>query len=122
MSHPGPSAVEITLSEAERAELVRRTELPHRRSAEKARIILACADGMSNAPVARVVEKDPGKVLALVDEAWAMQSKAIKDPVDAFRFVFPMGRTIGTRGERYLQIAVNPQTKEILSAYPVASP
>ncbi|MFF7888247.1 RICIN domain-containing protein [Streptomyces sp. NPDC020794] len=68
------------------------------------------------------VEKDPGKVLALVDEAWAMQSKAIKDPADAFRFVFPMGRTIGTRGERYLQIAVNPQTKEILSAYPVASP
>src|SRR3954452_23348230 len=41
MSHPGPSAVEIRLSEAERAELVRRTELPHRRSAEKARIILA---------------------------------------------------------------------------------
>ncbi|MER7179480.1 polymorphic toxin-type HINT domain-containing protein, partial [Streptomyces hyaluromycini] len=68
------------------------------------------------------VEKDPGKVLALVDEAWAMQSKAIKDPADAFKFVFPMGRTIGTRGEKYLQIAVNPQTKEILSAYPVASP
>ncbi|MFF8649243.1 RICIN domain-containing protein [Streptomyces griseoluteus] len=68
------------------------------------------------------VEKDPGKVLALVDEAWAMQSKAIKDPADAFRFVFPMGRTIGTRGEKYLQIAVNPQTKEILSAYPVAAP
>ncbi|WP_408990362.1 helix-turn-helix domain-containing protein [Streptomyces shenzhenensis] len=55
MSHPGPSAVEITLSEAERAELVRRTGLPHRRSAEKARIILACADGMSNAAVARAV-------------------------------------------------------------------
>lgn len=55
MSHSGPSAVEITLSEAERVELVRRTESPHRRSAEKARIILACADGMSNAGVARVV-------------------------------------------------------------------
>ncbi|MFD7880546.1 helix-turn-helix domain-containing protein, partial [Streptomyces sp. NPDC059766] len=55
MSHPGPSAVAITLSEAERAELVRRTEMPHRRSAEKARIILACADGMSNAGVARLV-------------------------------------------------------------------
>lgn len=55
MSHPGPSAVEITLSEAERAELVRRTAVPHRRSAEKARIILACADGMSNAGVARIV-------------------------------------------------------------------
>ncbi|WP_307781836.1 RICIN domain-containing protein [Streptomyces sp. MBT65] len=68
------------------------------------------------------IEHDPAKVLALVDEAWAMQSKAIKDPADAFRFVFPMGRTIGTRGEKYLQIAVNPQTKEILSAYPVAAP
>ncbi|MFJ8159231.1 helix-turn-helix domain-containing protein [Streptomyces sp. NPDC094468] len=55
MSHSGPSAVAITLSEAERAELVRRTELPHRRSAEKARILLACADGMSNAGVARLV-------------------------------------------------------------------
>ncbi|WP_433544461.1 helix-turn-helix domain-containing protein (plasmid) [Streptomyces sp. CA-294286] len=45
----------ITLSEAERAELLRRTEVPHRRSAKKARIILACADGMSNAAVARLV-------------------------------------------------------------------
>jgi transposase len=55
MSHPGPSAVAITLSEAERAELVRRTEMPHRRSAEKARIILECAGGMSIAVVARLV-------------------------------------------------------------------
>jgi transposase len=47
--------VEITLSEAGRAELVRRTELPHRRSAEKARIFLTCVDGMSNARVARAV-------------------------------------------------------------------
>lgn len=46
MSHSGPSAVAITLSEAERAELMRRTKMPHRRSAEKARIVLACADGM----------------------------------------------------------------------------
>ncbi|MCC2280989.1 helix-turn-helix domain-containing protein, partial [Streptomyces sp. ET3-23] len=55
MSHSGPSAVAIVLSEAERAELVRRTKMPHRRSAEKARIILACADGMSNTGVARLV-------------------------------------------------------------------
>jgi transposase len=55
MSHSGPSAVEIVLSEAERAELVRRTTVPDRRSAEKARIILLCADGMSNAGVARIV-------------------------------------------------------------------
>ena len=55
MSHPGPSAVAITLSEAERAELVRRAGLPDGRSAERARIILACADGMSNAGAARAV-------------------------------------------------------------------
>ncbi|WP_405971617.1 IS630 family transposase [Streptomyces sp. NBC_00988] len=88
MSHPGPSAVEITLSEAERAELVRRTELPHRRSAEKARIILACADGMSNAGVARVVgvqAKTVGKwrrafaaerMAGLEDAGWIGRPKA----------------------------------------------
>lgn len=47
--------MEITLSEDERAELMRRAGLPDRRTAEKARIILACADGLSNAAVARVV-------------------------------------------------------------------
>lgn len=45
----------ITLSEAERAELVRRTKMPHSRWAEKARIILACADGLSKAGGARLV-------------------------------------------------------------------
>lgn len=55
MSHSGPSAVAITLSEAECTELVHRAKLPHRRTAEKARIILACADGMSNAGVERLV-------------------------------------------------------------------
>ncbi|MEU0823204.1 IS630 family transposase [Streptomyces mirabilis] len=55
MSHPGPSAVAITLSETERAELVRRAGMPDRRSAERARIILACADGTSNAAAAQAV-------------------------------------------------------------------
>ncbi|MFD5286288.1 helix-turn-helix domain-containing protein [Streptomyces rubrogriseus] len=45
----------IALSESERAELVRRTKMPHRRSAEKARIIPLCADGMSNTTVAGLV-------------------------------------------------------------------
>lgn len=47
--------MEIVLSGDERAELVRRAELPDRRTAERARIILACADGMSNAGAARAV-------------------------------------------------------------------
>jgi hypothetical protein len=55
MSHPGPSAVEITLSEDERAELARRAGLPERRLAERARIILACAEGMPNAGAAQAL-------------------------------------------------------------------
>jgi transposase len=52
---PGPSAVPIVLSADERAELVRRIELPGRRRADRARIILACADGMSNAGAAQAL-------------------------------------------------------------------
>src|SRR5450631_2394196 len=55
MSHPGPAAAEITLSEDERAELVRRAGLPERRRAERARIVLACAEGMSNAGAAQAL-------------------------------------------------------------------
>jgi transposase len=55
MLHPGPSAVGIVLSEDERAELVRRAGRPERRPAERARIILACADGMSNAGAAQAL-------------------------------------------------------------------
>jgi transposase len=55
MSHPGPSAVQIVLSEDERAELVRRAGLPGRWRADRARIILACAEGMSNAGAAQAV-------------------------------------------------------------------
>jgi transposase len=52
---PGPSAVPIVLSVDERAELVRRAGLPERRRADRARIILACADGMSNAGAAQAL-------------------------------------------------------------------
>jgi transposase len=55
MPHSGPSAAVIVLSEAERAELVRRAGLPGRWRADRARIILACAEGMSNAGAARAV-------------------------------------------------------------------
>jgi len=53
MSHSGSSAAGIVLSEDERAELVRRAGLPGRRRADRARIILACAEGMANAEAAR---------------------------------------------------------------------
>ena len=55
MSHPGPSAAVIVLSEYERAELVRRAGLPGRWRADRARIILACAEGMSNAGAAQAL-------------------------------------------------------------------
>ncbi len=55
MPHSGPSAAVIVLSEDERAELVRRAGLPGRWRADRARIILACAEGMSNAGAARAL-------------------------------------------------------------------
>jgi transposase len=55
MPHAGLSAVPIVLSEEERAELVRRAGLPGRWRADRARIILACAGGMSNAGAAQAV-------------------------------------------------------------------
>jgi transposase/transcriptional regulator with XRE-family HTH domain len=53
MPHLGSSAALIVLSEEERAELVRRARGPGRWRADRARIILACAEGMSNAAAAR---------------------------------------------------------------------
>src|ERR1700728_85641 len=55
MSHPGPCAAVIVLSDGERAELMRRAGSPGRRRADRARIILACADGMSNASAAQAL-------------------------------------------------------------------
>ena len=53
MSHSGPSAVEIELSDAERARLVG-VSVESSRVAVRARIVLACAEsGASNAQVAR---------------------------------------------------------------------
>src|SRR5690242_18285407 len=52
---PGPSAVPIVLSEDERAELVRRARGPGVWRSDRARIILACAEGMSNAAAAQVL-------------------------------------------------------------------
>jgi transposase len=47
--------VQIVLPEDERAELVRRAALPGRRRADRARIVLACAEGMSNAGAAQAL-------------------------------------------------------------------
>src|SRR5262245_19793429 len=52
---PRPSAVPVVLSEDERAELVRRAAGPGRWRADRARIVLACAEGMSNAGAAQAL-------------------------------------------------------------------
>ncbi|MFF0148876.1 helix-turn-helix domain-containing protein [Amycolatopsis sulphurea] len=53
MSRRGPQAVEIVLSEQERVELSRWAgDRAGPRVAERARIVLACADGESNTAVA----------------------------------------------------------------------
>src|SRR5580698_11281093 len=52
---PGTSAVPIVLSEDERAELARRARGPGQWRADRARIILACAEGMSNAAAAQAL-------------------------------------------------------------------
>jgi len=53
MSHPGPRAVEIALSDGERRALERMVAGESKRVAERAGMVLACADGASNAAVAR---------------------------------------------------------------------
>src|ERR1700751_617271 len=64
MSGSGPSAAVIVLSADERAELVRRSVGPESRRADRARMILACADepGASNAAVARELGVSPKSV------------------------------------------------------------
>src|ERR1700733_7162792 len=65
---PGTSAVPIVLSEDERAELARRARGPGQWRADRARIILACAEGMSNAAAAQA----PGVAVKSVSK-WRRQ-------------------------------------------------
>jgi transposase len=53
MPHRGPRAVGIVLSEAERRGLGRAVQGESRRLAERAAIVLACADGLPNSVVAQ---------------------------------------------------------------------
>src|SRR4051795_9480641 len=55
MAHRGPAAASIVLSGDERAELERRANGTDQRAAQRARIVLACTEGMSNPQVARMV-------------------------------------------------------------------
>jgi transposase len=66
MSHPGPRAVQIVLSDGERRTLERwagGVEVPAR-VALRSRIVLACADGLSNAAVAEELAVSRATVVA----------------------------------------------------------
>ncbi|MEU9122473.1 putative T7SS-secreted protein [Streptomyces sp. NPDC048506] len=65
------------------------------------------------------VFKNPGQedVLKLVDEAWAKHGSPMPDDPDAY--VVPMGRVVGTAGERNMKLVVTPAGK-VITAFPWA--
>ncbi|MEM7247176.1 MAG: RHS repeat-associated core domain-containing protein [Acidobacteriota bacterium] len=68
-------------------------------------------------PMHSVFTADRTRVLAVVDEAWTRRGAAL--PNDPAAFVVPMGRVVGTNGERAVKLIVRPGTTEIITAYPV---
>ncbi|SDC97429.1 hypothetical protein SAMN04488112_1252 [Melghirimyces thermohalophilus] len=61
------------------------------------------------------------KVLGLVDEAWSMRSKVkpvIQKNGNAVYNV-PMGKQVGTQGEKTVRIVVRQGTSEVITAFPV---
>ncbi len=67
------------------------------------------------------LEQNPIKALDLVDKAWSMRSKAIRTADEAV-WIVPMDEVIGTNGEKFIRLAIDPGTSRILSAYPVTGP
>lgn len=56
------------------------------------------------------------ELLATVDEAWLKRGAAAAN--DPGKFVVPMGRSVGTAGERNVTIIVEPGTSNIVTAFP----
>ncbi|MGW8599328.1 putative T7SS-secreted protein [Streptomyces sp. NPDC055893] len=59
---------------------------------------------------------DQKDILALIDEGWAKRGS--HDPNDPAKYVVPMGREVGTAGERNLRIVVIPGTTKVITAFP----
>ncbi|MEU1666022.1 hypothetical protein ABZ547_20855 [Streptomyces sparsogenes] len=55
--------------------------------------------------------------LELVDEAW--RKRGAPEPNDPGAYVVPMGRTVGSGGQKRIRVIVKPGTTEVISAYPV---
>ena len=57
------------------------------------------------------------KLLGLLDEAWIKRGSPLAN--DPAAYVIPMGRTVGTAGEKSIKMIVRPGTCEVITAYPV---
>ncbi len=61
-----------------------------------------------------------GGALRTVDEAWLIRGAHTSHPQSGnWNYKVPMGRVVGTAGERSVLISVKPNTHEVVTAYPV---
>jgi len=67
------------------------------------------------------VEKNQEAIVALLDEAWKKRGPPERQTRGRGRDVFdvPMGRTVGTEGERRIRMVVEADSADIVTAYPV---
>jgi transposase len=97
MSHPGPLAVEVVLSQAERRALERAVDGRSGRLADRAGIVLACADGLSNAAVAQRFSVSVATVRAWRSRFAARRLAGLEDEPRAGR---PKADLVLTEAER----------------------
>ncbi|MBN2797242.1 MAG: hypothetical protein JXR88_17655 [Clostridia bacterium] len=74
-------------------------------------------------PLHTVFNTTKDKVLGVVDEAWALRSKATSSVLqqNGNRLLeIPMGKVIGTNGEDVITIIIKDLTSEIITAFPKA--
>jgi len=97
MVNPGPSAVEIVLSDEERAELVHHSAVAAPRAAARAQIVLTAAEGCSNAEVARRVGVS---VISVGKWRRKFAAKRLEGLADAARIGRPKAGLVLTGAER----------------------
>jgi hypothetical protein len=60
-------------------------------------------------------------LFAKLDVAWSKRLVKGVDPDDAFRFEIEMTDPVGKNGETKIALIVNPQTKQVITAYPISA-
>jgi len=68
-------------------------------------------------PTHSVFNVDRSQILGLVDEAWITKGSPL--PSDPGAYIVPMGRVVGTAGEKSIKVIIRPGTNKIITAYPV---